>query len=478
MRFVLSTVLMVLCFFSFAQTPEEIEICTALQTNQFYNETEANSALDRILDASGLAKNFTLTPCDNIKNAAAISYKGVRYILYDKEFLQTITDYTNDWANLFILAHEVGHHLNGHSVDVTMIDIIETKTLEAKRKQELEADEFAAFILAQLGAPLNDLIEPIDLVVSNEDDTFSTHPNKLKRKLAIQKGYGKYKPRIITKVVNAESKIEQESNLGEWKTEDFTSDPFRENDYAYSIKAINKIDEIETTNILQILSGNNVLAGSKYQFIMIKLGDNSDLMEILIARMKNFIADNEQLFRKRDGYSLDVIIKSVSLALAIDGEIMSDENLNNGINMFGWEQSIPFLDNRENYFSNFPSSKEENMTILVKTFNDEYLDYEYEIESRKMFNNLITKLKSGSKIYLKIGIKYFRKNIRNLSYSDYYLNQNGIVIDGTYYENLFRSSMYESIEPINIGQIDPVILQFSLNGSAKALETLKLLSLN
>ena len=263
----------------FSQTLEEIELCTALQSNQFYSEVEADSALDRILDASGLAKNFTLTQCDNIDNAAAISYKGVRYILYDKEFLQTITDYTNDWANLFILAHEVGHHLNGHSVDVSIAKILGPKTLEAKRKQELEADEFAAFILARLGAPLKALTEPIELVVSDEDDTFSTHPSMSKRKEAIRKGYNRGFDKNSSNRVNSANRLEKDkvtnatkekitSNYGRsnsiWHLVDFSDDPFRDELFKASVKGevVSTSDEVvlyikkDRNQELDILLGN------------------------------------------------------------------------------------------------------------------------------------------------------------------------------------------------------------------------------
>ena len=78
-----------------------------------------------------------------INNAAATSYKGIRYILYDKEFMQLINSRTNDWASLAILAHEVGHHINGHALDITMYagGVVEAKSLANKRKQELEADQ-------------------------------------------------------------------------------------------------------------------------------------------------------------------------------------------------------------------------------------------------------------------------------------------------------------------------------------------------
>ena len=54
---------------------------------------------------------------------------------------------------------------------------------------ELEADEFAGFVLAKLGATLTQATEAIALMASDEDDTYSSHPSKSKRITAIRKGY-------------------------------------------------------------------------------------------------------------------------------------------------------------------------------------------------------------------------------------------------------------------------------------------------
>jgi len=99
----------------------------------------------------------------------------------------------NNWENLFILAHEVGHHINGHSLDLVLYaaKVVEPKTLANKRKQELEADEFAGFILGKLGATLRQTSAVMNLIASNKDDTYSSHPSKTKRLAAINKGYNK-----------------------------------------------------------------------------------------------------------------------------------------------------------------------------------------------------------------------------------------------------------------------------------------------
>ena len=107
--------------------------------------------------------------------------------------MNIISENTNDWSNLFILAHEVGHHINGHSIDILLYgaDVVDTPSLEKKRKQELEADEFAGFVLAKLGASLSELKEVVNLIANDKDDTFSTHPNKDKRIASIEVGFNR-----------------------------------------------------------------------------------------------------------------------------------------------------------------------------------------------------------------------------------------------------------------------------------------------
>ena len=185
--------LLVLLFFplvSFGQTKEELQLCLAAQSSSFTSDSEANNALDRILNVIGASKNFVLTPCSEINNAMATSYKGIRYILYDKAFMQLINSRTNDWASLAILAHEVAHHINGHTLDLTMYagGVVEAASLSVKRKQELEADEFAGFILARLGATLEEALA-FTKVFEEKDDTYDTHPTKSKRVVSVTRGF-------------------------------------------------------------------------------------------------------------------------------------------------------------------------------------------------------------------------------------------------------------------------------------------------
>lgn len=181
----------------YSQKNDALEICFQLQNSAkgFITNNEAERALDRILSIIGASKNFTLQPCDKINNAVAITWKGNRYILYDKQLMQKINSATNNWSAIFILAHEVGHHINGHTRDAALGRTLERETLEQSRMDELEADQFAGFILAKLGASLNQTTAGISLISSNSDDIYSTHPNRNKRLEAVRKGYNSGRPK-------------------------------------------------------------------------------------------------------------------------------------------------------------------------------------------------------------------------------------------------------------------------------------------
>ena len=122
-----------------------------------------------------------LQPCDNINNAVATSFKGIRYILYDRDFMDSLDNGSN-WGNLFILAHEVGHHINGHSLDLVLYaaDAVESVSLSQSRIQELEADEFAGFVLAKLGGPISAANEVISKISNNSMIVIIRIPQEIK----------------------------------------------------------------------------------------------------------------------------------------------------------------------------------------------------------------------------------------------------------------------------------------------------------
>lgn len=200
-----------------------VEICTELKGSSFMSNAEADEALSKILSVVGASKRFIVTPCEDINNAIALVDDGIRYIIYDPVFINSISNDSNYWSNMSILAHEVGHHINGHTLSFT-ISATENKI------EELEADEFSGFVMAKLGATLDQATEAIAAISQSGDDTYSSHPSKERRIRAITKGYNNaINNRIITeeKLDDYEAlfhRASEKSEMGDYEgaIEDYT----------------------------------------------------------------------------------------------------------------------------------------------------------------------------------------------------------------------------------------------------------------
>jgi len=177
---------------SFGQNRSGLELCVFLQqaSPQFASTSIANNALNKILEVNNLRGEFVLVPCDQISNVAAMTYNGTRYILYDKEFMASLDDISNI-TNLSILAHEIGHHVNGHVKDIiaVMNGKSSPKSLVESRQQELEADEFAGFTLSKLGVSIKQVNKVFQQISDDKTDVYSTHPSLSKRLAAVKRGY-------------------------------------------------------------------------------------------------------------------------------------------------------------------------------------------------------------------------------------------------------------------------------------------------
>src|SRR5688572_25510091 len=107
----------------------------------------AEIIVQEVLDAIGSKTAFIVRPA-TIPNAAAAVVNGQQYILYNPYFMSALTRATgsNRWVPVAVLAHEIGHHLIGH-----------TKTHTASvPENELEADAFSGYVLRRMGAGLQD----------------------------------------------------------------------------------------------------------------------------------------------------------------------------------------------------------------------------------------------------------------------------------------------------------------------------------
>lgn len=155
------------------------ELCPQLGYDSY---EEAEVPVANIMEQLGLRMNFLLVRCANINNAFAVNLEGdigqIRYIIYDDGFLNRIgMKAQTDWAAISILAHEIGHHLNGHTLDGQ----------GSRPDKELEADEFSGFALNRLGASL----EEAKAAMQNAggDKASKTHPARSDRLASIATGW-------------------------------------------------------------------------------------------------------------------------------------------------------------------------------------------------------------------------------------------------------------------------------------------------
>lgn len=144
----------------------------------FKSRPEATEAVNEIVRRSGLKQNFYVMECPNIDNCFAAVRDGERLIVYDAAFMRKVNGLTKtDWGAMSILAHEIGHHLQGHTL----------KTGGSEQSKEIEADEFSGFVMYQMGASLNEAQSAIRQLTTDYDS--GTHPPRSQRMGAIKRGY-------------------------------------------------------------------------------------------------------------------------------------------------------------------------------------------------------------------------------------------------------------------------------------------------
>lgn len=145
----------------------------------FSSTEDAQTIIARIMDVLGLESDFKVKVA-NVANVEADIRHHQRYILYNPEFIRQVNVATNDkWACIFILAHEIGHHLNGHT----------TLGINSRPEIELEADQFAGFVLHRMGATLDEAQLGMHFIANRRAS--KTHPGRLDRLEAIAKGWNK-----------------------------------------------------------------------------------------------------------------------------------------------------------------------------------------------------------------------------------------------------------------------------------------------
>lgn len=141
-------------------------------------DTNELEQIKSIMKYVGLPQNFKIYR-GNISNAMATMQDNQRLIIYNKDLFAKMNALdSNYWSSLFIIAHEIGHHLAYNISD-------SSNSIQA----ELDADIFASSLLYRMGADSNQVSIAINSnLISNTEDT-KTHPSKNKRLAVVKQSW-------------------------------------------------------------------------------------------------------------------------------------------------------------------------------------------------------------------------------------------------------------------------------------------------
>lgn len=184
--------LIVLCFALLATIPsayaQKVTGCgfkvppRSLIKTKFQSVYEAKAILNSMLDTIQWKENFSIREQNGIRNAYATIINRVRWIIYDNDFLEDIDAYASTkWASISVLAHEMGHHYYNHVVN----------SGGSTPPKEIEADAFSGYVMAKLGATLDQSLAAMQAIAS--DRASASHPGKRDRLDAITRGWNSAK---------------------------------------------------------------------------------------------------------------------------------------------------------------------------------------------------------------------------------------------------------------------------------------------
>lgn len=150
---------------------------TFQKNDHLFSLAEATAIVNEIVLVMNIKSDFEVKE-GRVKNIEAIVKKHRQRITYNPQFIKSLQSATaNRWAVVALFAHEIGHHFQGHTL----------KRHGSKPQLELEADEFAGYVLHKLGAPLNDSKMVMHFIASTR--TSKTHPARFDRMMAIENGW-------------------------------------------------------------------------------------------------------------------------------------------------------------------------------------------------------------------------------------------------------------------------------------------------
>lgn len=155
-----------------------IVVPPASTRSNFSSVYEAKQYISTMLERINWKENFALREQNGINNAYATILQGRRYIIYDNNFLENLDSYAGTkWASISVLAHEMGHHYRNHVISSS----------GSTPPKEIEADYFSGYVMAKLGATLNEARAAMEQIATPRGS--ASHPARADRLDAIAKGW-------------------------------------------------------------------------------------------------------------------------------------------------------------------------------------------------------------------------------------------------------------------------------------------------
>jgi len=318
------------------------DICPQMQG--FISDSHAEQVIREFAKKMGQVNSkFKVMQCSNTDNCFATVIEGHPFIIYDNAFLSRVEETTHtDWGAISILAHEIGHHANFHTIDGT----------GSRPEKELEADYFSGFWLHEMGANLSQSQEAMKHFQG--EFVTSTHPPQSQRLVAIQKGWNEAEnmhPRISTISQRPLSKpIQPDINsIPEKKQLEKSEVIGREETKSAQKQVKRNIENINQTSITGCITGN--CANGDGTYVHPTQGSYK-------GSWRN---------GKRDGYGMHFYANGQKMYI---GEYVLGKRYGNGIYYFpnGEKFEGRFIDDRLTKNGNYILSKDEEQDYVELTY--------------------------------------------------------------------------------------------------------------
>lgn len=189
------------------------------------NASEKNGSsffiISELCKVANIKNDFYLLPCTKISNCKAYFKNSKKLIYYNPEFIGQLRNFGDlglgltvddintkftEWEAVAAFAHEISHHLCGHFP-------VENSKL-SKYEMELQADEYAGYLLYRLNASLTQsqkLFYSKDFPVTQTVD----YPARFDRLAAVKKGFENSEKQLIINIQSSIITYRKSGNLTE-----------------------------------------------------------------------------------------------------------------------------------------------------------------------------------------------------------------------------------------------------------------------